>query len=177
MRRSGRALTRITLSVLVTVMRLPDGVIRRVEFVFGHHFRIDQFALALDRDRYPLSLCSVVAQRDEIKAARSQTLSEKHFRNVAYGNNPSTPQNHSFQPGGMMRESKNTARGDEFSNLVCRNGKPPFAQPQQDERLQLDFGRYRHCGESASSRAAAAAVLSACRTAASSKASSSGATT
>src|SRR5260221_1280659 len=104
------------------------------------------------------SLCSVVAHSDQIKAARGQTLSDKHFRNVAHRNNPSAAQNHAFQPRRAVRESKNAARGDKFSNLFCRNGKPSFAQPQQDERLQFDFCRYCHCGESASSRAAAAKI-------------------
>ena len=142
--RSGRERIQIQDFDYVTVMRQPTADMRRIGLYRRRHFRIDQLTLARNGNCYPFSLCSVVAHRDQVKAARGQTFSDEHFRNVAHRNNPSTPQNHSFQPGGMMRESKNTARGDEFSNLVCRNGKPPFAQPQQDERLQLEFGRYCH---------------------------------
>src|SRR5216684_1231379 len=71
-----------------------------------------------------------------------------------------------------MRKAKHPARGHQFCNLVRRNGKPPFAQAQQDERLHFEFGRDRHKLGSVTSGFWAAAA-SVCRRAESSRASSS----
>src|SRR5437016_4104081 len=100
-------------------------------------------------------------------------LPQQHFRNVADRNDPATSQDHAFQFRCSVWKTKNAAGGHELGNLFRRNGKPPFAQPQQDERLQFEFGRYRHCAQLVPSGSSLAS-LSACKRAASSKANSSG---
>jgi hypothetical protein len=94
-----------------------------------HHFRINQLALARDRNGYPFFQRAVVAYRDQVKTARSKAFSEKHFRNVAHRHNPAAPQDYAFQFRCAVRKAKNTAGGNELSNLVGRNGEAPFAQP------------------------------------------------
>src|SRR5258708_26504430 len=125
-------------------MRQPPANMQRVVFDCRDHFRIDQLTFACDRYCYPFSLCSVVAHSDQIKTARGQTLSDKHFRNVAHGNNPSAPQDHAFQPWGMVRKSKDTAWGGEFGNGVRRNTKPPFSPPPTDTSLPPASSHCRH---------------------------------
>src|SRR5216684_2609434 len=144
----------------------------RVGFPRCRHLRVDQFAFTGDRQRHPFRLRAIASPGDEVKAERCQTLSGQCLGHVAYRNNPPSSQNHAFDFRRVVRKTKNAAGRDEFRNLSRRHGETPFAQSQQDERLQFEFERLRHRASSVPSAPSSAGFSTGSR-AASSKASSS----
>src|SRR5689334_3624245 len=105
---------------------------------------VNQFAFPGDRDGYPLGPLTVTAQRNEIKPPHGQAASNQLFSNVADRHDSSAPQNDAFNFRRLVRETKNAAWRNQLRGSVGGNRKSPFAQSQQDEGLQFEFGGDSH---------------------------------
>jgi hypothetical protein len=89
---------------------------------------------------YYFLLGPVLTRSDQVKAARRKSPSKQCFGNITHGNDAASSQDYPFHFWCLVRETKNSARGHELGNLIRSNGKSPFSQAQEDERLQFEFG-------------------------------------